>query len=116
MDEHLCLLDFVDVDKVDAELQDIELVVEAKLLDTRGSVDVASSLQILPRQIKKVITAHLKLEMLDVIMNDLRADGSKLLHGVFLVLRLDSHCTVLDHEAKMVKGDANDKYWHVVSD
>ena len=116
MDEHLCLLDFVDVDKVDAELQDIELVIEAKLLDTRGSVDVASSLQILPRQIKKVITAHLKLEMLDVIMNDLRSDCSKLLHGVFLMLRLDSHCTVLDHEAKVVKRNANDENWHVVSD
>ena len=100
---------------MDAELQDIELVVEAKLLDTRGSVDVASSLQILSCQVKKVITAHLKLEMLDVIVNDLRADSSKLFHGVFLMLRLDGHCTVLDHEAKVVKRDTNDENWHVVS-
>lgn len=54
--------------------------------------------------------------MLDIIVDDLRSNALKFVHGVLLMLRLDSDSTVLNHEAKMVESDPDDKNRNVVAD
>ena len=45
LDEHFGLLNFADIHQIYAEVKDIELVVEAKLHDASGRVDVPRSLK-----------------------------------------------------------------------
>ena len=116
LNKHLCLLDFVDVDKTDAEVEYVEFVEEAELHNARGCIDVALRVQVLSSDPLKVLAAHLQLEVLHVVVDHFRPDGLQFVHGVLLMLRLNRHCTGLNHEAEMVECDANDKHGHIVSD
>lgn len=71
LDEHLGLLDFLYIDEVDAEVEDVKLVIEAEPDNRHGSIYIALRLQILLRQVLKVVTADLQLKMLHVIMDKL---------------------------------------------
>ena len=110
------MLDLADVHKVDAQFQDVKLVVEAEPHDASGSVDVSLGLQVLFGQVFEVVAANLQLEVLHVVVDQLGTDGAQLVEGVLLMLRQDGDGAVLYHEAQMVERDPDDQHWHIVSD
>ena len=64
-------------------------------------------------QIQKVVTWNLKLEIFDVIMNDFRANISKLFHCKFLVLGSDYHWSILNKKIQVIQSYAYDKHGHI---
>lgn len=114
LDEHFSLLHLVDVNEIDAELQYVKLVVEAKLHDAGGRVHVSGGIQVLLRQVEKVVGADLQLEVLHVVVDHLGANRPKLVHGVLLMLRLDRDGPVLYHEAKVIQGDSDHEDGYII--
>ena len=110
------MLHFVYIDEIDAQLQDIELIVEAEFHDAGGGIDISRCIEVLPGQVEEVVTADLQLEVLDVVVDDLRAYRAKLVHRVLLVLLLNRHGSILDHEAEVIQRNPNDEHGHVVAD
>lgn len=70
----------------------------------------------LPCQVQEIVTAHLQLEVLDVIMDHFRADRAELVHRIFLVLWLYRDGSVINHEAEVVQCDTNHQDGDVVPD
>lgn len=102
LNEHLRLLHFVDVDEVNAELENVKLVVKAELHDASGRIDVPRGVEILLGQVQEVVRADLKLEVLDVVVDNFGTNGPELVHRILLVLCLNLYRAVLNHETKMV--------------
>ena len=63
------MLDFVYVDKIDAELENVELIVEAEPHNTNSCINIALSFQVLLGKVLEVIAAHLQLQMLHIVVN-----------------------------------------------
>ncbi len=93
------MLNFIDVNKADAKIQNVKLVEKAKFHYARGCVYISLVVEILSGEAFKVFAAHLKLQMLDIVVDHLRPNALKFVHSVFLMLRLDGDSPVLDHEA-----------------
>ena len=110
------MLHLADVHEIDAQFQDVKLVIEAEPHNASGSVDISLRFQVLFGQVLEIVTANLQFEVLHVVVDQLRADRAELVEGVLLMLRQDCDSTVLDHEAEMVERDPDYQHWNIVSD
>ena len=71
LNEHFGLLNLININKIDAELEYIKLVIEAKLHDASCCVNISLGIQILLRQVEKVVRADLQLQVLHIVMDHL---------------------------------------------
>ena len=115
MHQDLGLLHLADVHEIDAQFQDVKLVIEAEPHNASGSVDISLRFQVLFGQVLEIVTANLQFEVLHVVVDQLGTDRAELVEGVLLMLRQDCDSTVLDHEAEMVERDPDYQHWNIVS-
>ena len=99
MHQDLGLLHLADVNQIDAQLEDVKLVIEAEPYDACGSVDISLGFQVLFGQVLEIVAANLQFEMLYIVVDQLRTNRAELVEGVLLMLRQDSDSTVLNHKA-----------------